>query len=184
MHIPHASRFAKKITIIQPGEYYVSGEDEIIGTVLGSCVSVCLYDPVCRVSGMNHFMLPGRIRKADILKDCSARYGISAINDLLALVEKMGALRKDLIAKIFGGGHVILSTFDSNTIPFDNIRLARTMLELEDIPIVETEVGGSHARKILMEVQTGKVFLKHILRSEIIEETGNEPYAHRSLVDV
>ena len=121
--------------------------------------------------------------------DQSARYGIRAINDLLALVEKMGALRRDLIAKIFGGGHVILTTFESNTIPFDNIRLARTMLELEDIPIVEMDVGGSHARKILMEVSTGAVFLKYIVRSENIEASDdtdeNEPCdAHRIAVNI
>jgi chemotaxis protein CheD len=170
MHIPRSSKFEKNIKIIQPGEYHVSVDDEMIGTLLGSCVSVCLHDPVHHVSGMNHFMLPGRIVKADIFKDRSARYGISAINDLLSLMEETGASRKDLIAKVFGGGRVILSTFDSNTIPFDNIRLARVMLEIEDIPIVEMEVGGSYARKILMDVLTGKVFLKNIIRNKMIDE--------------
>lgn len=170
MHIPQRSRFEKRITIIQPGEFHASVDDEMIGTLLGSCVSVCLHDPVRLVSGMNHFMLPGRIVKADIFMDRSARYGISAINDLLALMEKLGASRKDMIAKVFGGGRVILNTFDSNTIAFDNIRLARVMLEIEDIPIVEMEVGGSCARKILMDVREGKVFLKNIMSRKIIEK--------------
>jgi chemotaxis protein CheD len=186
MHIPHRNRFEKNIKIISPGEYHVSADDEMIGTLLGSCVSVCLHDPVNHVSGMNHFMLPGRIVKADIFNDNSARYGIGAINDLLALMEKTGASRKDLVAKVFGGGRVILSTFDSNTIPFDNIRLARVMLEIEDIPIVDMEVGGYHARKILMEVLTGKVFLKNIIRNEVIEEIDEKEsrYAPGSLVEV
>jgi chemotaxis protein CheD len=171
MHIPHKSRFNKHITIIQPGEYHVSDGDEMIGTLLGSCVAVCLHDPVHQVSGMNHFMLPGRIVKADIFNQGSARYGISAINDLLSLMEKRGATRKDMVAKIFGGGHVILTTFDSSTIPMDNVRLAKAMLEIEDIPIVELKVGGYHARKILMDVKTGKVFLKNIVRSVNEKET-------------
>lgn len=186
MHIPHRSRFEKNIKIIQPGEYYVSADDEVIGTLLGSCVSVCLHDAVNHVSGMNHFLLPGRIVKADIFNDNSARYGIGAINNLLELMEKTGASRKDLTAKVFGGGHVILTTFDSNTIPFDNIRLARVMLEIEDIPIVEIDVGGIHARKILLDVITGKVFLKHIIRDEAIDEIDEKEFsfAQRSLVRV
>lgn len=173
MHIPYRRRFDKHITIIQPGEYHVSDEDEMIGTLLGSCVAVCLHDPVRGVSGMNHFMLPGRIVKNDIFKEGSARYGISAINDLLSLMEKRGALRKDLIAKIFGGGHVILTTLETSTIPMENIRLARTLMEMEDIPIVEMSVGGYTARKILMDVKTGKVFLKNITRSHD-EEDGDD----------
>jgi chemotaxis receptor (MCP) glutamine deamidase CheD len=178
MHIPKRSRLEKNITIIQPGEFHASADDDMIGTLLGSCVSVCLHDPVRHVSGMNHFMLPGRIVKADLFMDRSARYGISAINDLLALMEKTGASRKDMIAKVFGGGRTILNSLESNTIPFDNIRLARVMLEIEDIPIVEMEVGGSSARKILMDVTTGKVFLKNIISGKIIETIDDDEFSY------
>ncbi len=174
MHIPHLSRFGKKITIIQPGEYHVSADDEMIGTLLGSCVSVCLHDPVCQISGMNHFMLPGKMTASDILQDRSARYGITAINELLEQMELAGAFRDNLIAKVFGGGHVLLTLFDSSTLPYENIRLARVMLEIEDIPIEEIDVGGAYARKIIMEVKTGKVFLKNIMRNKIIEELNEE----------
>jgi chemotaxis protein CheD len=183
MHVPHASRLGKKINILQPGECHASGEDEMIGTLLGSCVAVCLHDPVRRVSGMNHFMLPGRIVQADIFQDQSARYGVTAITELLRLMEKAGARREDLSAKVFGGGHVIVTAFDASTIPLDNVRLARLMLELEDIPIEEMEVGGSQARKILMDVQTGKVFRKHLVRGSAaqgLEEPGGSPLNERA----
>ncbi|MBN1495944.1 MAG: chemotaxis protein CheD [Spirochaetes bacterium] len=165
MHVPHRRKFDKPVTIIQPGEYHVSDRDEMIGTLLGSCVAVCLHDPVRRVSGMNHFMLPGRIVKNDVFSAGSARYGISAITELLGMMEKRGAARRDMVAKIFGGGHVIYTALDSSTIPMDNVRLARTLLEIEDIPIVEMEVGGDSARKILMDVKSGKVFMKYVPRS-------------------
>ncbi len=170
MYIPHVDRLGKKIKIIKPGEYHVSSEDEMIGTLLGSCVSVCLHDSVTRVSGMNHFMLPGRIVKADILQDRTARYGITAMNELLAQMERAGASRERLTAKVFGGGHVIVAAFETSTLPSDNIRLARVMLELEDIPIEEMDVGGTHGRKILMEAKTGRVYLKNLSR-KTIEET-------------
>src|SRR5271157_1725933 len=111
MYIPRVDRLGKKVKIIQPGEYHVSAEDEMIGTLLGSCVSVCLHDPVTQVSGMNHFMLPGRIVQADIFQDRTARYGITAINELLAQMEAAGAFRERMTAKVFGGGHVIVSAF-------------------------------------------------------------------------
>lgn len=186
MHVPHRHRFEKKVTIIQPGEYHVSVDDDMVGTLLGSCVSVCLHDSVRGVSGMNHFMLPGRIVKSDIFDDNSARYGINAINTLLALMEEKGATREGMVAKVFGGGHVILTTFDSNAIPSDNIRIARAMLELEDIPIVEMDVGGNNARKILMEVKTGKVFLKNIARrqAENDAEDNKKIFSRGVLVEV
>lgn len=173
MLIPHGSRLKKKITIIQPGECHVSADDDMVGTLLGSCVAVCLHDTVRRVSGMNHFMLPGRIVKNDLFNDKSARYGINAINTLLAMMEERGASRDTMTAKIFGGGHVVLAPLDSNAIPLDNIRIARAMLEMEDIPIVEMEVGGHIARKVLMDVKSGRVFLKNIPRPGTEKEAGD-----------
>jgi len=186
MHIPHINRLGKRIKIIQPGEFYVSADDEMIGTMLGSCVSVCLYDSANKVAGMNHFMLPGRIVKADIMSDRSARYGVTAINELLTVMDKKGAERKHMVAKVFGGGNVIPAMRDTNTIPFDNVRLARLMLEMEDIPIDEIAVGGTFARKIIMEVLTGTVFMKNITRTDVLEEIEEKEYcfARGSLVAV
>ncbi|MBN1534220.1 MAG: chemotaxis protein CheD [Spirochaetes bacterium] len=167
--------------IIHPGEYYVSREDEYIGTLLGSCVSVCLYDGECRIAGMNHFMLPGRICSADLFKDRTAKYGITAINVLFGEMEKAGARKDRLNAKVFGGGHVLETVFEKSSIPLDNVRLARIMLELEDIPITEMVVGGAYTRKIIMEVGTGKVFLKSITKKDVIDriEARDKEYALR-----
>ena len=135
---------------------------------------------------MNHFMLPGRIVKADIMSDRSARYGVTAINELLTFMDKKGADRRHTVAKVFGGGSVIPAMRETNTIPFDNVRLARLMLEMEDIPIDEIAVGGTFARKIIMEVLTGAVFMKNITRTAVLEEIEEkeDDYARGSLVAV
>jgi chemotaxis protein CheD len=156
MYIPHAGRSGKTIHIIRPGEYRVSAEDDMIGTLLGSCVSVCLFDAGQRVSGM--------------FKDRSGRYGITAMNELIMGMEEAGASRRHITAKVFGGGHVMTTAFESSSLPLDNIRLARVMLELEDIPIEQMSVGGRDARKIVMESRTGKVFLKKVSREKIVQE--------------
>ncbi len=172
MYIRHSGKYQKDIKIIHPGEYYISNEDELIGTLLGSCVSVCLFDEESAIAGMNHFMLPGKISHTDMFTDKSARYGIIAINDLVHGMVESGAGRNRIKAKIFGGGHVL----DTKTIsiPNDNIRLAKAMMEMEDIPIVKVDVGMNYTRKILFEVKTGKVFLKKSTRADVIKKVFKE----------
>lgn len=169
MYVRSSHKFGKPMKVINAGEYYASGEDEIIGTLLGSCVAVCLYDPVNRVSGMNHFMLPGRISKADIFQDRSAKYGIVAIRELLQEMERKGAQRKNLEAKVFGGGKVLDYEKPTHAIPQDNVRLAKVLLEMEDIPIRELDEGGNFTRKLLMDTLTGKVYLKKSTNAQITE---------------
>jgi chemotaxis protein CheD len=170
MYVRNSIKYNKKINIIHPGEYYVSKKDEIISTVLGSCVAVCFHDPVNRVSGMNHFMLPGKMSETDILDDRSAKYGITAINDLLHHICKRGAVKEYLSAKIFGGGHVTDMTMNHMSVADDNIRLAKLMIEMEDIPIVEIDVGDIYTRKLYMDVKTGVVFLKKTSRMDVFEK--------------
>jgi chemotaxis protein CheD len=170
MYVRTSIKYNKKINIIQPGEFYVSGEDEIISTLLGSCVAVCLHDSENGFSGMNHFMLPGRISEADIFADRSAKYGITAMNDLLHRMMEIGSEKRNLIAKIFGGGHITAINRDSLTIPGDNIRLAKLLTEMEDIPIVEIDVGDIYTRKLFMDVKSGVVFLKKTSRADVFQE--------------
>jgi len=66
MYIRNAWKYGKPLKIIQAGEFFVSDTNEFIGTLLGSCISVTLHDPVNKISGLNHFMLPGRISSVDI----------------------------------------------------------------------------------------------------------------------
>jgi chemotaxis protein CheD len=185
MYIRNNTKFGKDIKIIHPGEYYVSGENEFIGTLLGSCVAVCLIDRETGLAGMNHFMLPGRITARDIFSDKKAKYGITAINKLLSAMFKNGSKKENIVSKIFGGGHVLESIKTSSSISDDNIRLAKLMMEMEDIPIIENDVGGEFTRKLLLDVKTGKVYLKKSTRKSIIEEIEKQEqeYAQRSFRD-
>lgn len=170
MYVNNSHKFGKSLKIIYPGEYYVSGEDECIGTLLGSCVAVCLHDPEKFIGGMNHYMLPGRISDADVFNDVNARYGIAAINTLLSEMLKKGASRGSLKAKIFGGGNIIKflnMSGKSSLIPSDNVRLAKLFMEIEDIPILATDTGEDYTRKLIFDVKSGKVFLRKIRKEDI-----------------
>ncbi|HON79575.1 MAG TPA: chemotaxis protein CheD [Spirochaetota bacterium] len=167
MYISSTVRYGKPLTIINAGEYHVSTGDEIIGTLLGSCVAVCLYDPEKGISGMNHFMLPGRIATNDPLNSPSAKYGIIAIENLIEAMVEKGARRSNLVAKVFGGGSVMNTEKKTTTIPFDNVRIAKAILEIEDIPIVKVDTGASFTRKLLMDARSGKVFLRKSTSSDV-----------------
>jgi chemotaxis protein CheD len=143
----------KRITI-DPGEYYVAHEDVLITTLLGSCVSVCLYDPCNKISGMNHFLLSNRrySRNMPVCITEAGRYGINAMELLINEMWNRGAERGNIKAKAFGGGSV-LKTNDSSTSNFFtvgevNVRFVTEFLQNEKIPLVSSDLGGTVGRVI------------------------------------
>ena len=95
----------KKEVAIHIGECHVSREPTVIRTLLGSCVAVCVFDPVTQVGGMNHILLPGQ---ADLQHyDAPTRYALNAMDLLINDIMKLGGKRYNLTAKVFGGGHII-----------------------------------------------------------------------------
>lgn len=154
----------RPMIVIQPGEYYVTNKDEVIATVLGSCISVCIRDSKARIGGMNHFMLPGDFRLDDVFNSQSARYGMYAMELIMGDLIKLGSDRQNLTAKVFGGGHVLNSVAKShNTVPESNIQFVKSFLSMEGIKVVNSDVGGVHGRKVLFLPYSGKVFVKPLI---------------------
>jgi chemotaxis protein CheD len=136
--IPDAIR---SIPVVQ-GEYHISGDpNDMLTTLLGSCVAACLYDPVAKVGGMNHFLLPGTTDGGN----SGLRYGAYAMELLINSLLKHGASRNGLRAKLFGGAKMNGS---SGTIGADNAAFARWFLESEGIAIVGQDLGGARGRKL------------------------------------
>ena len=170
MYIKLRHKLGKKVNIIHPGEYYVTSDDELIATLLGSCVAICLHDEANLIGAMNHYMLPGRIAKGVEKDEDSAKYGIASINTIIRMMLEKGASRKNLTARIFGGGSIIKSLSSGerlSLIPADNVRVARLMMEMEDIPIIGSDVGADYTRKIIFDVHAGKVYLRKMRGEEI-----------------
>jgi chemotaxis protein CheD len=142
---------------ILPGEFHVTGDDIALVTLLGSCVSACLRDPLAGVGGINHFMLPD----AEALGGGSARYGAYAMEVLINELLKRGARRERLEAKLFGGGNVIKGMTVAN-VGARNASFALRYLENERIRILAQDLGGSDARKLGYFPRSGRVLLKHL----------------------
>ena len=146
---------------IHIGQYYASKDPAIISTILGSCVSVCLYDPKTKIGGMNHILRVGEDMTAF---DESARYGINAMELLINRMLALNADRRSLRAKVFGGGKVLVGNGDNGVFsPGDaNVKFAFYFLETEKIPIDGYNIGGNFARKIELNTSTGEVLMRKI----------------------
>ena len=142
---------------LMPGEVYVSRENEMIMTVLGSCVSACIRNPKTNVGGMNHFMLPqmGSGKSILNLDGTAARYGNWAMEVLINEILKYGGNKRDLEVKLFGGGKVL----DNMTMDIGkrNIVFVFNFLDQEDITVAAHDVGDRFPRKLLYFPYTGKV---------------------------
>jgi len=147
---------------ILPGEFYATNQGNLIVTVLGSCVAVCLRDSLNHIGGMNHFLLPSDESSPErgFLSD-SARYGTYAMEILINQLLKMGASRHRLEAKVFGGGNV-LQGMAVNNVGKRNAEFVLDFLQQEHIPILAKDLLDVYPRKVYFFSDTGKVLVKKI----------------------
>ncbi len=150
----------KKTINIHIGGLHASKESVIIQTALGSCVAVCLYDPLKQIGGMNHILLPG---KPDLKQfDSAARYGVNAMEQLINRIMAIGGNRFQLIAKVFGGAHLFPAISIENGVGKKNVSFVVEFLQMEKIRIISSDIGGHESRKIFFHTDTGDVFVKRI----------------------
>ena len=138
---------------LYPSTLFASKEPYVVKTILGSCVAICLWDPINQIGGINHYMLPSW-NGNDL---ASPKYGNIAIDKLLEKMAQLGARKENLKAKIFGGGELIESGANGTLIGERNIRVARLILEEKKIPVIASSTGGRKGRKILFFTDSGEV---------------------------
>ena len=151
-------RYARNV---QPGAWVVDSEKPL-STLLGSCVAVCLFDPLMKIGGINHFMLPemGRSKNSDVDALLSGSYATEAL--LNALLIK-GAKKIRLQAKAFGGGTIIDTDGGSLSIGMRNANFAKEWLVREEIPLRSSDFLGPWSRKIVFLPFNGEAFCKRLV---------------------
>lgn len=157
-------RFATDAVKLLPGQYFVTTQNKMLVTVLGSCVAACLFDPASGIGGMNHFMLPSVNKTAeefDKMQGVAAKYGVHAMELLINDLVKAGASKKRIKAKIFGGGKVVPS-FVQNDVGRFNAEFVTQFLNTERIPILASDLCDTYARKIYFFPSDGNVLMKRI----------------------
>lgn len=147
---------------IHPGGYAATGSDYAITTVLGSCISACIWSPQLGLGGMNHFMLPDSDKATPLSQGL---YGIMAMELLINALMKLGAPRAHFQAKIFGGAQLMPSTGNSlgiGNVGERNAQFIENYLQEERIPIVAKDLLGRQPRRLVFFPKTGAALVKRL----------------------
>jgi chemotaxis protein CheD len=157
---------------VLPGDHYVTDSpDEMIVTVLGSCVAACIRDTLIGVGGMNHFMLPESADGGWGTASASMRYGNFAMEQLINDILKAGGARNRLEVKVFGGGNVLVS---SAGIGHRNADFVEEYLRNEGLAIAASDLRGLLPRRVHYFPHTGRVMMLALKRQEDLAVLGHE----------
>ena len=165
--VKEIERYAR---VVQPGAWLVDSEKPM-ATLLGSCVAVCLFDPLLKIGGINHFMLPemGRRKNGEIDSLLSGNFAMETL--LNALLVK-GAKKVRLQAKAFGGGTIIDTDGGTPSIGLRNANFAKEWLAREGIALCSSDFLGPWSRKVVFLPFNGEAFCKRLVttmaNSEVI----------------
>jgi chemotaxis receptor (MCP) glutamine deamidase CheD len=155
---------------IHIGGLFVSREPAVVETVLGSCVAACVFDPISRVGGMNHFLLPHACQDDPVLE----RYGEHSMPLLIRRILEVGGKEQYLQAKVFGAASVLKLDETHFSVPKANDRFVRHFLQSRGIPLLAERLGGRNAIKVRMYTGTGKALVKTIPRTQLDQVRANE----------
>lgn len=161
-HTYFNNKLNREVVKLLPGEFYVSDDDLVVETVLGSCVAACVYDPSQGIGGMNHFLLPAPPIQDREKDRSSARYGEYAMDILIKEVIRMGAIRSNLEVKLFGGGNVQRNMTEMN-IGQKNANFALDYVKRREIHLAGYDLVDIYPRKIIFYPKDGLVMVKKLM---------------------
>lgn len=146
-------------------EVIVGGEKDILGTTLGSCVAIALWDPQRKIGGLNHYLLPDDMRRG-----ADGRTGLShgVIESLIQAMLSEGTQLSQLEAVVIGGAE---SSFDHYQVGSKNLSIAKAMLKAYGIEPVKVSGGGYYSRKVQFYVGEGKVVIHKLALNQKLRES-------------
>jgi chemotaxis protein CheD len=154
---------AAKTIVLLPGEHFAGDEAYRVKTLLGSCVSIVLWQPQRRMGAMSHFVLADGPSTPD--RGLSGRYGNEALALMLDDLAGLGVRPQDCMAKVFGGGAMFEPGTGLPDVGRQNGEAARVLLKRHGIPIVSESLFGGGHRHILFSIRTGEVWMRHVAQA-------------------
>ncbi len=173
--------FDRNAVKLLPGEFFVSGDDIALSTVLGSCVSACMWDRMAKVGGMNHFMLPGSSSQPSSEPDpigLSGRYGVFAMEQLINELIKRGARKPNLEVKLFGGG-AVLKNFTAINVGERNAEFVLDFLRTEGIRVASQDLLDVFARRVVFFPMTGRALCRKLPKVDASLVSAEQQYTTR-----
>jgi chemotaxis protein CheD len=172
--------FDRNAVKLLPGEFFVSGDDIVLSTVLGSCVSACIWDRVAKIGGMNHFMLPGSAgspAEHDPI-GLSGRYGVFAMEQLINELIKRGARKSNMEAKLFGGG-AVLKYFTAINVGERNVEFVLEFLRTEGIRVASQDLLDVFPRRVAFFPITGRAMCRKLAQTDASIVKAEQQYTAR-----
>jgi chemotaxis protein CheD len=149
----------RRAVYLHPGQVFASPEPTEVTTILGSCVAVCVFDPVLRLGGANHYVLPHSAGNGT----SSTRFGNVAVRSLIDTLVALGGQKHNLQAKVFGGACTVDAFHErGERLGIRNADVALRTLRQEGIPVVADDVGGRRGRKVIFHTDTGVALVRLI----------------------
>jgi chemotaxis protein CheD len=173
--------FDRNAVKLLPGEFFVSDDDIVLSTVLGSCVSACMWDRVAKVGGMNHFMLPGSSSQPSAQPDpigLSGRYGVFAMEQLINELIKRGARKANLEVKLFGGG-AVLKNFTAINVGERNAEFVLEFLRMEGIRVASQDLLDVFPRRVAFFPVTGRALCRKLTQVDASIVSAEQQYTAR-----
>ncbi len=158
------SKFDRPLYVLYPGDFFASTENCVLGTVTGSCIAVCLYDPSRKLGGMGMFVVPGAMGTEGIVTDEIARVGVTSMEYLMGEIVKIGGDRRYLRAKIFGAGYI--ENGDKSKLSENNIRFIHEYFNFEKIVVERSDLGGEFRRRLYFLPANGTVYRQILKNNE------------------
>jgi len=160
--------------IVFPGQFIITSVPTLISTVLGSCVSVCLWDKASKVGAMNHYLLPGTDEDVG-----NPNRGLSSTRILIRSLINRRVRLENVEAKVFGGCNSLAINNDCFKVGERNITMALDVLKSYNIAVTAQHVGGGYGRKIVFNTETGKVRMRLLKKPSIeINEEINKGFGY------
>jgi len=172
--------FERNAVKVMPGEYFVSADDIVLATVLGSCVAACVWDPSARVGGMNHFMLPGdgsRTGRHDWI-GLAGRYGVFAMEQLINELIKRGARKANLEAKVFGGS-AVLKNLTALNVGERNADFVLDFLRTEGIRLAAQDLLDVCPRRVVFFPASGRALCRKLPQADASIVNAEQQYNAR-----
>lgn len=144
----------------------VSGDGELATLGLGSCVAICLHDPVAKVAGMAHVLLPNKSLSRNA--ENPAKFPQSAIPLLVEKMQGLGAEKSRLTARLVGGASMFGNLSPSGAVQMGerNVVASRQVLEEQGIKITAEDTGGTTGRSIRLQAVDGALFIRTLATGE------------------
>jgi len=168
--------FGKNAVKILPGEYFVSPDDIAISTVLGSCVSACIWDRVAKQGGMNHFMLPDGSGDSTGL---AGRYGVFAMEQLINELIKRGCRKPNFEVKLFGGG-AVMKNFTTMNVGERNAKFVLEFLRTEGIRVASQDLLDVFPRRVVFFPFSGRALCKKLAQADASLVVAEQQYTAKA----